>query len=195
MNSHSISLNEVLVSQLRDFNSLLNDDHKYFFFEIDCLRIPSVVEFEFKKRKLGYLNELFTTLDCLTSHCLYWFELEYEDLSKQIDLDFRAYKSKYKKGHDRNVPALNKVKSSKVLYLGVRRGGVRKSDGFTNIAARIFQHLGYYSIGSTQGLQLVHWFDKKLELHIIEFPDVAKNYLNILEKLFAMEFQPLIGKH
>lgn len=195
MNSHTISLNEILVSQIADLNALLNDENRHLVFEIDCLKMPSIDEFKFDERKLGCLGNLFTTLDELSSHCLYWFELENEELSRQIDLDFRSYKSKYRKGHDRNVPALNKVESSKVLYLGVRRGGARKKDGFTNFAGRIYHHLGYYRHGSTQGLQLVHWYKGKLELHVIEFPNMAKHYLNILEKLFAMEFKPLIGKH
>jgi len=63
------------------------------------------------------------------------------------------------------------------------------------IASRIFHHLGYYRVGSTQGLQLCHWSKHKLKLSVVQFPKEAEPYLNIIEKLFALKFKPLLGRH
>jgi len=146
------------------------------------------------QRKSGELKELFTQLDLIKCNCLYWFELEHDCDSKLVKSSLLDFKIGYK-DHKRKTPAKNKILASNTLYVGVRRGGIRKKDGLSNIAGRIFHHLGYYHIGSTQGLQLVHWCNEKLILKIIELPNVTKDYLNIIEKLFALKFQPIAGKH
>jgi hypothetical protein len=66
-------------------------------------------------------------------------------------------------------------------------------------------HFGYYDIPSTQGLQLYHWAKEigaQLKLNVAQFPEVipdskiqTKEYLDILEKLYATNLHPLCGKH
>jgi len=178
-----------------NFNKVLESKCDYYIFQLDCSSIPSFKDFNFDKRGTGHLENFFKSLDKIHGPALYWFECE--DIScamkaKTLIAEFKSRKSE----HLRTVPALNKNVDSQVLYVGVRRGGVRKRDGFTNIGARMFQHLGYYSKGSTQGLQLVHWTsDLKLKVHILALNSAAKPFLNVLEKLYAIELNPLVGKH
>ncbi len=162
--------------------------------DLDCSKIPSVKEFDFHNRKSGYLKDIFTNLDSISVHSLYWFEIVQPNKSKEIKKTFADYKLR-KAEHGRTVPASNKTETSKILYVGIRRGGVRKRDGFTNIGTRVFQHLGYYSKVSTQALQLARWCNEKLVLNVLPLPEVTKEYLNILEKLLAIELKPIVGKH
>jgi len=189
-----VKLNESILDSLRRFNSLASQLCPVHNFIIDCSKMPKAEDFNLNLRKHGFFGEMFTELDKISSPCLYWFMCINESeaaKSKENLIQFR-----HNMGiHSRNVPAPNKNTNSKYLYLGIRQGGVRKKDGLTNIASRIFQHLGYYSVGSTQGLQLVHWAKLKLKLVILELPSEVKPYLNIFEKFYALKLRPVIGQH
>jgi len=119
--------------------------------------MPSFDQFDFWSRKEGFLSDLFIELDKLSNPCLYWFELENEQFSKKIKKQTNDFRER-KKIHQRTIPAKNKNNMSRYLYVGIRKGGVRKKDGLSNIASRIFHHLGYYHIGSTQGLHSYECF-------------------------------------
>lgn len=151
------------------------------------------------------LSHLFTSLNTVENHCLYWFELDNIEKATVLNNllnDYRTLKSSKK------VPATNNNTNSNVLYVGIRQGGVtgRKKDkkgsiikfGLTNIVGRINQHLGYYKVVSTQGLQLYEYakgLDFNITIKVIEFKGLEKKYLNIIEKLVAKELEPLSGRH
>jgi len=183
-----------ILEEVNYLNKITSKDYPIYQFPIKCSKMPSFEEFDFWTRKDTYFSELFLKLDTLTNPCIYWFELENEEFSNEVKATTNLYRSK-RNLHNRTIPAKNKNALSKYLYVGIRQGGFRKKDGLSNIAGRIFQHLGYYHIGSTQGLQLVHWSKYDLILNIIELPKEAESYLTILEKLIAMNFKPLLGKH
>lgn len=140
-------------------------------------------------------NIIFRKLNKITSnHCLYWFELESNEKAYELKLLMNEYG---KTEGCKKIPATNKNSNSKVLYLGVRQGGVR-GDGLTNIEGRMNQHLGYYHKPSTQGLQLYEYAKGKnfeITLKVIEFQGIETYYLNVIEKLLAKEMKPLSGRH
>ncbi len=143
---------------------------------------------------------LFEELDHKHNHCLYWFELETESKANELNDLINAFRTpKGTTGH-RTVPAKNKNtnKGSKVLYVGIRRGK-KKPANLTNIVGRINQHMGYYKVNRTQGLQLVHYaqgLDFEITLNVIEFKDIQNPmYLNLLEKMVADRLKPLCGRH
>lgn len=124
--------------------------------------------------------------------CLYWFETEDENKIPELLDNLNKFLLEFP---NRKTPKPNKNKKSKCLYVGVRQGGLRKRDNFSQIAGRIVIHLGYYKVGTTQGLNLAYWAKAKLKLNILELPSEASIYLNILEKMMAEKLKPLLGSH
>lgn len=62
----------------------------------------------------------------------------------------------------------------------------------------IIQHLGYYKVKQTQGLQLFHWakgLNLILEIHMYEFEENIEELISIFEIELAKEKKPIIGKH
>jgi len=138
---------------------------------------------------------IFTKLNAISkNHCLYWFELENEEKATELVNLLNDYR---KIEGCKTVPPENKNKNSKVLYLGVRQGGVIKS-GLTNIEGRMNQHLGYYNMATTQGLQLYEYAkgkDFNITIKVVEFEGMEAYCLNVIEKLLAKKMMPLSGKH
>ena len=183
---------ERIQKQLNIFNSLVESNYPVHTFEIDCSKLQAVGKFEFKNRKSGILGDLFTTLDKISTPCLYWFECENVEEALNAEIDLNKYRGT---NPDRNIPAINSNNDSRYLYVGIRQGGKRKKDGFTHIAGRMYIHFGYYDKGTTQGLQLAYWAKSKIKLSVIELPATAKPYLNIMEKFYAISLRPVIGQH
>lgn len=144
----------------------------------------------------GELVSIFNDLNNIKeNHCLYWFELENEELAYKLKLELDEYRDKNLK----TVPAPCQNKNSNVFYVGIRQGGYTKYNNLTNITGRICQHLGYYHKSSTQGLQLYEYArnkDFKITIKVVEFKKFnPTKYLNIIEKLVAQKLNPLCGKH
>jgi len=124
----------------------------------------------------------------ITGPALYWFEIESQTETRCIIENINKYKlvSGYKA-----VPAIRKSinHDTKILYVGkVKR----------DLWGRIVQHLGFYHVNRTQGLQLVHWcsgLDLNLILHIYEFEDEMAGLMPIIENGMAKHLNPLLGKH
>ena len=131
------------------------------------------------------------------SNCIYWFETEKvescNNLQKLLNDQREMLISK-----KRTVPVKNVNTDSNVLYVGVRRGGQTKKHEMSHLAGRIKTHLGYYDIGSTQGLQLAYWarnIDCQVNLKVVQFEGLSNEYLNTVEKILAFKLKPLCGKH
>lgn len=144
----------------------------------------------------GQLVSIFNDLNNIKeNHCLYWFELENEELAKNLLIELDRYRSKNLK----TVPPTKIKITSNVFYVGIRQGGYTKYNNLTNITGRICQHLGYYHKASTQGLQLYEYArnkDYKITIKVVEFKKFKHpKYLNIIEKLVAQKLNPLCGKH
>jgi len=160
--------------------------------------LPEHKEFSVFPNDYTPLKYLFEELDKKENHCLYWFELDTLEKAKELNSLIDNYRLKKGQSVYRAVPATNKNKDSKVLYVGIRRGCKNKK-GLTNIVGRINQHLGYYENAQTQGLQLFHYtnnLDFEVTLNVVEFKDlVDPMYLNLLEKMVADRLKPLCGRH
>ncbi len=124
--------------------------------------------------------------------CLYWFEAENENTAIEMIKSRNNFSLNFP---NRKTPKPNSTNNSKCLYVGIRQGGMRKKDSFSQIAGRIVIHLGYYKPETTQGLNLAYWAKGKIKLNILELPDGASIYLNIIEKMFANKLRPLLGSH
>ncbi|WP_299104344.1 hypothetical protein [uncultured Tenacibaculum sp.] len=160
-------------------------------------QLPAVNNYNTDIREDQYFKSIFEALNKKEQNCLYWFELESEALAIELNHLLDAKREELKRNL-RVVPVKNSNTHSKVLYVGIRRGGIRKRDKLTNISGRIIQHLGYYEKGSTQGLQLVHWAKdtgKEIKLYVIELNGLDNAYLNALEKIIADRLNPLCGRH
>lgn len=153
----------------------------------------------------GALIDQFKPLNSIKeNHCLYWFELNTNEETFKINELLKKYRDNKDEIGYKKVPAKNTYRSDtkgeirNVLYLGVRQGGYVKSKDLTNIVGRINQHLGYYNIPSTQGLQLYEYAkgkDFNIVIKVIEFVGLNSTYLKIIEKEIAKVFKPLSGTH
>lgn len=130
---------------------LLIEENKPYSFTFNTNQLPERKVWE----DINFI-ELFQNLHHKGGSCLYWFALESPEVGKVVK-DSIENKRNWSKSEKRVIPAKNKNNNSKVLYVGIRRGGRRKRDNLPNISGRIIQHLGHYEVGSTQSLQLKYW--------------------------------------
>ncbi len=143
-------------------------------------------------------DEIRPDLIKIQENCLYWFEAETiteaENLIEELE-NKRIYLNEKK----RRVPKKNKNKGSCVIYVGVRQGGTpTKKDNSTKFGGRIYQHFGLYDKGGTQGLQLNYWAncaEIRLTLKVIELDIENLKHLYIIEKMFSIKLNPLLGFH
>lgn len=133
-------------------------------------------------------KELFEKLGGISGPVVYWFEI-----IEPIDNDLiRQSLSHYKYSEGaKSVPALKSrySRESTALYVGKVK---RKFWG------RVIQHLGYYHVKRTQGLQLYHWakdLELKVRLHAYEFEQNMEDLVSIFELDFARKLKPITGKH
>ena len=137
--------------------------------------------------KGNVFHEEYSHLDTITGPVLYWFNIINEIPTHKIVENFKLYSNK----KARATPALKKTidQNTKCLYVGK----VKKS-----FSSRIFQHLGYYTVERTQGLQLMHWtktIDLQLCLNYIQFASELEDLMTLFENHLAKELKPIIGKH
>lgn len=177
------------------YNTLLNQAEKYTF---NLKDLPHVNDYLNGIRHLDKFHNMFKELDSKTNSCLYWFQLSDEESCGKI-VQLLDNSREFLKENVRIVPVKNSNCNSKTLYVGSRRGGYTKKWELSNISGRIIQHLGFYKVGSTQGLQLVHWAgqaEHDITLNIYEFEkDFPNQYLGAIEKIMAHKLLPLCGKH
>lgn len=166
-------------------------------YEFNLTSIPDLTYLDVNIREESPLKGLFEALDKKTKNCIYWFEVDNIFIGNQIKILLDVNREILKlKG--RKVPVHNKNKDSKILYVGVRQGGITLKWNMSNISGRIREHLGYYKVGSTQGLQFGHWarhLDYNVKLKVVEFDDLPNEYLTAIEKLLAFRLKPLFGTH
>lgn len=176
-------LAENIISLAKSYSIKLND-------------LPDV-ELKIDIRNHSYFKTIFKELDQIKNHCIYWFELDSTESSFVLN-NLLNENRKHLNDRNRVVPVKNLNKESNVLYVGIRRGGTRKYDNLSNISGRLIQHLGYYHVGTTQGLQFAHWAKKsntEINFKVVEFENLPNLYLEMIEKLIAFKLKPLCGKH
>jgi hypothetical protein len=119
---------------------------------------------------------------------LYWFEIVSDTDTKKVIESLNNYKAI---NNSKSTPALKSTINydSKILYVGKVKG---------SFWGRLIQHLGFYKVNATQGLQLFYWangLSLNLKVNILEFNNNMADIMPIIEHAFAKKLQPLIGKH
>lgn len=190
-------MKEILLAHLGNLVNHVNEfNHQAITFNTQ--QLPPINNFSTDIRQEAAFKNMFELLNTKKGYCIYWFECETPEIAFELVNTFTG-KLRYLASAERTVPPVNGNSNSKVLYVGVRQGGFRQKDGLTHISGRMIQHLGYYKKGSTGAIQLVHWVDNskpiQLTLNVIELDLQEKEYLYIIEKLFAISLKPLLGKH
>lgn len=132
-------------------------------------------------------NGMFSELKNLSGPCLYYFEILSENSSSEIVEKIREYSTTE---NSKSIPAIKKsIPESKILYVGkVKR----------HFWGRLIQHLGYYKVNRTQGLQLYYWtkeLNLNLKLVVYEFEPEMINLMEVLESDLAKHLKPILGKH
>jgi len=90
---------------------------------------------------------------------------------------------------------VNKAVKSDVLYIGIRQPGKIVKKRLSKISSRILAHLGYYEKGA--GVLLKHLPVKglKFKLSVYEFDPKCSDFLELIEKVYALDQKPMIGRH
>lgn len=120
---------------------------------------------------------------------VYWFEITSGNKGREIIGALHRYK---KDIGAKATPALKagaENNESQTLYVGKVKN---------DFGGRLIQHLGFYKVAATQGLQLFHWakgLSLELKIHTLVFPLAMKDILPIVEYAMAQKLNPLIGKH
>lgn len=127
---------------------------------------------------------------------IYWFSAKRNDIDNLL-LPKLKDSQNYLNAKSRKIPPINEIYKD-CLYVGIRKGGIRKKDKLSNLSGRIIIHLGYYNKGS-QGLQLLHWaknLNVNIELNILKLENNYNySHLKAAEILLADELEPLFGRH
>lgn len=155
-------------------------------FEIDCESLKDYNHNDIRD-SLEFKN-IFEDLTILNGPVLYWFEIISSTPRNLIREQITDYAQKE---ISKATPALKKMFDiySNCLYVGKVKKGVW---------GRMIQHLGYYKVERTQGLQLFHWakgLDLKLKVHLYEFENDIADMVSIFEIEMAKLKKPIIGKH
>ncbi|ABG58105.1 hypothetical protein [Cytophaga hutchinsonii] len=158
---------------------------EFYQFEIDCFEMK---DYNFiNVLKEGDFAHLFDKVVNICGPCLYYFEIESDHTADDIVSRIQNYKLI---PGAKSVPAIKKkIPQSKVLYVGKVKKG---------LWGRLVQHLGYYKVSRTQGLQLFYWTqgtNMKLKMHVLEFENEMADYMSVLEIKLAKDLNPILGKH
>ncbi|HPH36261.1 MAG TPA: hypothetical protein PL108_01290 [Sediminibacterium sp.] len=139
-------------------------------------------------RQSTKFKPIFDQLITANGPILYWFEIISNTETKKILESLNNYKDSDK---PKATPALKQKidYDSRVLYVGKVKG---------IFWGRLIQHLGFFKVNATQGLQLFYWakdLSLDLKIHVLEFDKNMADIMPIIEYAFAKKLQPLIGKH
>lgn len=130
---------------------------------------------------------MFSELKEMNGPCLYYFEITSNNLTAEIIKKIKEYSSTE---NSKSIPAIKStIPESKFLYVGkVKR----------HFWGRLIQHLGYYKVNRTQGLQLYYWakeLNLNIKLTVLEFEPEMINLVEVLENDLAKYLKPILGKH
>ena len=154
-------------------------------FDIDCSDLQDYNNNDI--RKSPEHEVLFEKLAKITGPVLYVFEIISDTSSKNIVESITSYS---KSANSKTIPAIKlSYPDTRTLYVGK----VTK-----NFWGRVIQHLGFYKVTGTQGLQLYYWarpLKLKLRLTAIEFDKDTCGLMAVFERSLADRLKPILGKH
>jgi hypothetical protein len=171
-------------------DSLLNVSEngfkKEYEFEINCESLKDYNNIDI--RESFEFASVFRKLKELNGPVLYWFEILSDIDNENIRKRIRDYSNS---NNSKVTPAMKKYydPKSKCLYVGK----VKKA-----VWGRMIQHLGFYKVQRTQGLQLFYWskgLNLKLKVHLYEFEQEMADLISIFEIELAKQNKPIVGKH
>ena len=138
-------------------------------------------------RKANSFKSLFEDIQLLTGPSVYYFEIINNPKNDDIIEKFEKYALLQ---NSKNTPPINlNFKKSNILYVGKVK---------SKMWGRLIQHLGYYKVEGTQGLQLYYWakeLNLKLKLVVFEFEPEMANLVGLVEFDLARTAKPILGKH
>lgn len=163
-----------------------NGAKKYFSFEVDCKTLIDYNNIDI--RDAEEYKSIFVKLGNMSGPVLYWFEIISDNTPTEIRNALIEYKNN---NNTKATPALknNFDDNSRCLYVGK----VKRS-----FFGRVIQHLGFYKVSRTQGLQLFYWSKSiglKVKIHAYEFENEMSDLVSLMELELANELNPVIGKH
>lgn len=180
-------IDEVVTEQIVTLERLKEQGVKTSYsFPIDCKELADYNAVDIRDSQA--FKEHFIKLMSMKGPVLYWFEIISDTNRGEIRSAIEQYAMT---NNAKATPALKKYVNltSKCLYVGkVKR----------NFWGRVIQHLGFYKVGATQGLQLYYWakeLDLKLKLHSYEFEHEMNDLIALFELELAKRKDPIIGKH
>lgn len=167
-------------------NVRINGVKKEFNFSIDSSDLDDYNYSDI--RKSAKFESIFEELKKITGPTLYWIEIISDTDTKKIVEALNSYKNS---GNAKATPALkSKINyETRTLYVGKVKG---------SFWGRLIQHLGFFKVKATQGLQLFYWsrdLSLTLKFNILEFDKNMADTMPIIEYSFARRLHPLIGKH
>ncbi|WP_199118884.1 hypothetical protein [Pedobacter sp. ASV28] len=163
-----------------------NGANREYSFDINCSDLEDYNYIDI--RKAEKFSQLFTELAHIKGPTLYRIEILSDMDRRQIIEALNAYKAS---PGAKVTPALRPHINydSNTLYVGKVK---------QIFWGRLIQHLGYFKVDATQGLQLFYWakgMGLTLRFHIMEFDTNMADSMPIIEMAFAKKFDPIIGKH
>lgn len=155
-------------------------------FDIDCKALEDYSAEDI--RKSVEFEDFFNKLRTVKGPALYWFEVLSSHSANAIIPALEEYKQV---SATRATPALRNIKdsTSNILYVGKVK---------SHLWGRFIQHLGFYKVSATQGLQLFHWAKELgliLRFNYVEFDPGMADMMSLIEYAFAKQYHPIIGKH
>lgn len=163
-----------------------NDVCKEFSCVFKCAELEDYVNHDITKS--DQYRELIKELMEIKGPVLYWYEIISNHSNDEIINSLQMYEQKQ---NHRAIPVFFKGynRNTRILYVGKCKG---------KFWGRVIQHLGYFKIPTTQGLQLYHWAKElhlEVKLHALEFTEDMADIMPIVESYFAKKLHPLVGKH
>ncbi|WP_332022081.1 hypothetical protein [Kaistella sp.] len=146
-------------------------------FEINCSDLEDYNFIDIRKEEK--FSDLFSRLVKIKGPCLYFFEIKSNHSKEEIISKISEYSVSE---NSKTIPAIKtKVEESRFLYVGK----VKKL-----VWGRLIQHLGFYKVSRTQGLQLYYWAKEvnlDLNFTVIEFEN------DMMELSFVPDIAPILG--
>ncbi|URM36296.1 hypothetical protein [Flavobacterium anhuiense] len=154
-------------------------------FEIECSLLDDY-NYEDIRESKNFKN-LFNDLKKIEGPVLYYWEVTSDHSPYEIVERIKKYANSE---NSKSIPAIKRnYPQTKILYVGK----VKK-----HIWGRFVQHLGFYKVQRTQGLQLFYWAKElclDLKVTVLEFEPDMINLMDVLEREMAKELKPILGKH
>lgn len=160
-------------------------------YEIDCTQLEERFIYQDIRDKSIFSDMFGKLINIQNNPCVYFFEIVSDISPEAIVANLQILEGRTKPSIKKKHP-----QQSKVLYVGKVK---------SIFWGRLIMHMGFHTNKKREGqqsiahgLQLRHWaksMELKLKLHVYEFEPEMADYMEIIERLFAKQLNPIIGRH